>query len=180
MTFRASSIFFAAAAALALVASCMDTAGDGSDEFVAMQRDFSGFPEWPHASLGVVPTMPGHPGGSLTIYINHGQPPAPQPFPTGTIIVKVSDGDDTVAPFILAMAKRGGDYNAEGAIGWEWFELKFDDNAEPVIVWRGEDAPDGECYGCLPGDDPMAEPTSCNDCHGASEQDSVYSRDQLP
>ena len=76
---------------------------------------------------------------------------------------------------IHAMVKRGGNYNADGIPGWEWFDLGLDEEARPVIEWRGEHPPDGECYGCAPGTDPAeaAELGDCNNCH-AGAQDGLH------
>lgn len=62
----------------------------------------------------------------------------------------------------------------------QWEHEALDDDGRPVIVWRGKDPPDGECYGCLPGAESMIEPTSCNACHErAADQDYVYSSQRL-
>lgn len=149
-----------------------DAAAD-ADEFIALQRDFDGFTSWEHESLGYAPQGPGHPAGDRVIYINE-RPTTADELPVGTVIVKTMDTVDE-GLLVLAMVKRGGDYNDDGAQGWEWFELALDDQGRPVIVWRGQDAPDGECYGCLPGTETAIEPTSCNDCHErAADQDYVY------
>ncbi len=42
------------------------------------------------------------------------------------------------------MVKRGGGFNAEGAVGWEWFELTERDDESVAIKWRGVSAPSGE------------------------------------
>lgn len=57
----------------------------------------------------------------------------------------------------FAMVKRSATFNAQGAKGWEWFELTEDDDVV-AIGWRGLGAPDGENY----GGDPAG---SCNGCH---------------
>jgi hypothetical protein len=143
-------------------------------EFIALQHDFEGFARWEHESLGFAETMPGHPGGQRTVYVNERPPAGAEEVPVGTCIVKTMETDD-FGLLVLAMAKRGNGYNEDGAVGWEWFELAIDDAGRPVIVWRGKDPPDGECYGCLPGTESMIEPTSCNDCHEqAADQDYVY------
>ncbi len=151
-----------------------DPSEPAAAEFIALQSDFEGFARWDHESLGFAADSPGHPGGQRTVYINQRPPAAVAGFEVGTILVKTMETDD-FGVLVLAMAKRGGGYNDEGAQGWEWFELTLDDLGRPVIVWRGQDPPDGECYGCLPGVESMIEPTSCNDCHLEVEaQDHVY------
>ena len=80
---------------------------------------------------------------------------------------------------IHAMAKRGADYNTEGAFGWEWFELVLADDGTPVILWRGAEPPVGEQYGQLPGmstDTATTVTGDCNTCHGAAaSNDYVHS-----
>lgn len=143
-------------------------------ELIAFQSDFEGFSRWDHESLGFAEDSPGHPGGQRTVYINALPPGDTDDLPVGTILVKTMETDD-FGVLVLAMVKRGGGYNDDGAQGWEWFELTLDDQGRPVIVWRGKDPPDGECYGCLPGTESMIEPTSCNDCHAeVAAQDFVY------
>ena len=67
------------------------------------------------------------------------------------------------------MVKRGGGYNAQGARGWEWFELAARPDDSLAIVWRGINAPQGEDY----GGDPQG---GCNDCHArAGRNDFVRS-----
>lgn len=59
---------------------------------------------------------------------------------------------------LFAMVKRGGGYNAVGALGWEWFELAERKDGSVAIKWRGLSAPSGESY----GNDPHG---TCNACH---------------
>lgn len=160
--------------ALALAGCETDPDEPPLEEFIALQRDFEGFQDWEQESLGWVQSSPGHLVGQRTVYIEERPRAGDDELPVGTIIVKTMEHYE-YGIFILAMAKRGADYNPDGAVGWEWFELALDDDGRPVIVWRGKDPPDGECYGCLPGAESMIEPTSCNDCHvGAAEQDYVF------
>jgi hypothetical protein len=65
------------------------------------------------------------------------------------------------------MAKRGGDYNARGAQGWEWFELKAQLDGSWTIAWRGITPPEGCGYSGIAGG-------GCNICHtGAIANDYV-------
>ncbi len=157
---------------LLLLAGCLDhdPIPGQQDAFVAMQSDFEGYPSWESVTVAAEDT--GHPDGARTVYVNE-MPEGGDTFPVGTVIVKEIAGGD-----IHAMAKRGGGYNADGAVGWEWFELVLSDGA-PVIKWRGTEAPEGEAYGALPGSEP--EDTGdlvtgdCNTCHGAAvENDYVH------
>jgi hypothetical protein len=93
-----------------------------------------------------------HRSGKRTVYINQLPPTGATSFDTGTIIVKTMQSGE-----VFARVKRGGDYNKNGNLGWEWFELKQVDAAW-VIVWRGITPPAGFCYGGIVGG-------ACNDCH---------------
>jgi hypothetical protein len=66
----------------------------------------------------------------------------------------------------FAMVKRGGDFNSEGARGWEWFELEDVEDGGVLIVWRGVGPPADEGY----GGDPL---TGCNECHTPGNNDCV-------
>jgi hypothetical protein len=59
---------------------------------------------------------------------------------------------------IFASAKRGADFNTDGASGWEWFELLEATDGTVSIKWRGVGPPVGEVYG---GDGQAG----CNACH---------------
>jgi hypothetical protein len=148
-------------------------AGGGSEEmpdagppqFLAFDRDFESFRTWESFHTegpdggGDVHTM-----GPHTEYLSARPPRGSTAFPQGTVIVKVMETSSP--PLIVAMAKRGGDYNDMGAPGWEWFQL--DEN--PVqILWRGLGPPGAGTYG--------GNPSACNVCHlGAQPNDCVASQ----
>jgi hypothetical protein len=98
-----------------------------------------------------------HVAGTRTVYINRKPPAGATEFPVGTIIVKVTDADGK----IFARAKRGGNFNPKGAVGWEWFELLETAQHDVALKWRGVGPPLGETY----GGDPNA---GCNLCHKAA------------
>jgi hypothetical protein len=131
------------------------SADAGTQTFIALDSDFAGFQQWTHFDENSPVTNDAHVSGPRTIYVNKLPPHGSTRFPVGTIIVKtLSDGK------IFAMSKRGGDFNDQGAVGWEWFELVLFRN-EPVISWQGI-APDGtDPYGLTSGG-------SCNACHGTA------------
>jgi hypothetical protein len=163
---------------LALALAGCDSAGEEPTQFIALQHDFAEFTDWEVVFSGDGEEMPGHPAGERTVYQHRPEAPAPSEFAVGTIFVKtiVPPGSDSVV--IHAMSKRTPDWGDAQAPGWEWFELQFDDEARPVIVWRGATPPDGECYGCIPGAEPhTSEGGDCATCHGggASTNDSVWS-----
>lgn len=151
------------------LAGCLDNdalPGSGGS-FVAMQADFAGFDTWPAFDVEQADT--GHVDGARAVYLNVEPADDATTFPVGTIIVKTiawSGGTD-----VHAMAKRGPDYNVDGAFGWEWFELALADDGSPVIQWRGAVPPEGEQYGQLPGmtgDTAATVNGDCNSCHGAA------------
>jgi hypothetical protein len=148
-------------------------AEDASTTFIAFASNFSNFQSWTHyPALGVADGGAGdpvHTDPTLVEYINQRAPSASSPFPVGTIIVKEGSEGDPLTRQFFAMVKRGGDYNATGAIGWEWFELQ--NQADPPnsvsIIWRGFGPHAGEIYG---GD----AKAGCNECHLGAPHDFVF------
>ena len=140
------------------------TGPDGEQEFVAQPADFSGYADWERIDATTHPTNesllgPAHAGNSplfvRAVYRNAVADPAKRAEnPTGTILVKetygfdeqgnpdFSDGGD-----VVAMAKRGGAFNAEHG-GWEWFLLS-PGGAE--ILDRGAGLMGGACNSCHAG-----------------------------
>jgi hypothetical protein len=165
-----------------LLGGCLDhelAPGAGGDSFVAMQTDFVGFQGWGSTAFsGAATSSDGHPAGDRVVYLNAEPAEDAGEFAVGTVIVKTiatpaQEGDEGVD--IHAMVKRGEGYNVDGAPGWEWFELALDDEARPVIVWRGDVPPDGEGYGAL-GETDTALEGDCNGCHEAARSnDFVHS-----
>ena len=120
--------------------------GDGSATFVAQNIDFKGFDTW--QSLSFDNPNPGgatHVAGKRTVFINHLPPPGATAFPVGTIIVKETQQVDPTTRDVIARAKRGGTFNAEGATGWEWWELKNTAEGKVTMLWRGVAPPVGAC-----------------------------------
>ena len=146
--------------------------GTGAGEFVAFASDFDGYRTWAHASV----VTDGGSGGAvhtdtvLVESINRGPVARDSDFPQGTILVKEGTTGEPNTRQAFAMVKRGGDYNAGGAAGWEWFELQnTGDGGENTveILWRGIAPPQGEVYaGKVNGD--------CNTCHVNAPHDGVY------
>lgn len=128
------------------------------DPFVAFAGDFQPFRTWERMFIaGTGLDDPIH-GGDRSIYVNRRPPAGSREFPVGTIIVKhmESPGGQT-----FAMVKRGGGFDPDGAVGWEWFRLVESDGAV-WIAWRGVGPPDGETYGGAAGG-------VCNGCHFAGK-----------
>jgi hypothetical protein len=144
----------------------------GPPSFVAFARDFAGFRSWErHAVRGAMVPIGAAPGPTF-VYVNRRAPAGAHRWPVGTILIKTIE---TGAPHewtIHAMVKRGVPYNARGAIGWEFFELRLPENGgDPVVVWRGPGPPTGHGYAAIgrdAGSDPI--PLVCNDCHAAAWQ----------
>lgn len=132
------------------------------ETFIALQRDFAAFESWPAYDIGQS-QVAGHPEGRHVVYLNRAPDGPSDTFPVGTMIVKTAESGPFTTWLVHAMVKRGGAYNLGGAPGWEWFELKLDEDRVPVLVWRGEAPPNGERYGCLSGD--CSDAPDCNQCH---------------
>ena len=156
-----------------------DSGGSGS--FIALAPDFADFATWPAITLGAMDGTRGHDAGISRIHLRGVVPAPSEPFATGTILVKVTETTPSVVDWeVHAMVKRGGDYNATGAVGWEWFDLALTADGEPVITWRGEgSASDPGSYGGLETDaGPFAQ--TCNGCHGVVDYDDyVFDRAEL-
>lgn len=129
-------------------------------QFVAMTSDFQNFRSWGYLSLGQRPAQGDtHTQGELRVFVNALPPESSEHFPVGTMIVKESLANhrEGQPKQHFAMVKRSATFNAQGAKGWEWFELN-EDGKVVAIAWRGLGAPDGENY----GGDPAG---TCNGCH---------------
>jgi hypothetical protein len=147
--------------ALLLAAACGSSTSDApAEHFVPLQRDFAGYRQWRAYDLGVETADSVHAAGRRTVHLNLLPPSESTAFPSGTILVKTIEATDGTATNIFAMAKRGGSYNSQGAVGWEWFELQDGSDGTALIVWRGITPPTGEGYG---GD---VVGGACNTCHG--------------
>ncbi len=129
--------------------------------FLAFPPTFADFRKWPsfHSDGPAKGTFPDDVLGPRTQYINHVPPHGSKRFPVGTVIVEVRESGLFQ---IFAGVKRGGGYNATGALDWEWFELKEAADGGVTVIWRGVGPPLGEVYG--------GDPTGgCNSCHSGFE-----------
>lgn len=135
------------------------------DVFIAFQTTFDGYETWHSKQVeGHIQGIT-HLSGPRTVFIKELPPAGATEFPVGTVIAKeMNDGSQQV----FAMVKRGGGYNASGALNWEWFELKRVEGGTVRIVWRGVGPPAGEKY----AGDPNG---ACNGCHASQENDFVRS-----
>jgi hypothetical protein len=127
---------------------------------IALASDFQSYETWESVVLPAVDGGTAHSSEARTVFIKQRPPAGSTEFPVGTLIVKQMQFNT------LAMGKRGGSYNANGAKGWEWFDLERHSSGAVVIAWRGLGPPLGEAYG--------KSSATCNDCHGSNgENDSV-------
>lgn len=159
---------------LGLVSAMACSAGsDGGGEasagaFLAFASDFAGYQHWQHVgpeSSSVAGSV--HARGPMTVYWNQNPEHQSESFALGTIIVKEASTDSGTSQ-TFAMVKRGANFNATGATGWEWFELQPNTATSVTILWRGVGPPTGESYG--------GDPTTCNNCHAqAAANDFVWS-----
>jgi hypothetical protein len=192
-----SSLPLAIAVVLA-VAAGLGAAGCGKeppppDEFLAFASNFNGFRDWPLSWPAMPsPDLPPVPGGDgvdagagaadggaadggavhrlpLTVYLNMAPPHGSTTFPLGTIIVKETNEADITQRQVFAMVKRGADFNASGAVDWEWFDLTNLSDGTEFVSWHG--------YGPLGSADTYGgNPHVCNDCHKiAVSNDYVWS-----
>ncbi len=137
-----------------------DNSTDPADEFIASEADFDGWQNWTAVGFNKGPADnlgQAHAGNDENatrwIYMKDmGDMPEGGEYPQGTIIVKeVLDADGSQIG-LVAMVKRGGDFNSQYG-GWEWF------------AWDG-----GEMNR---GADLMNN--ACNNCHAAAAVDHVFS-----
>lgn len=138
--------------------------------FIAMLDDLIVYEKWERFDRGLDRVPPTH-DGQTRIYVDRLPAPGASEFEVGTRIVRVEERSD--GPWeIHAMVKRGGGFNAEGARGWEFFELTLDEGGGANMVWRGLGPPSGDGYVAPEGGHLL----DCNHCHAAAEwNDSVLS-----
>ncbi len=137
--------------------------------FMAEDSDFAGWQGW---FGGILPNdvLDGnvYPPGTRWGYVNHRVPPGTTAYPPGTVLIKLieSPKDDPTLWHAFGFSKRGGDYNAAGAVGWEFLELRLDAAGTPHITDRGlapaNDGFDMDTLSYTPG----GAAGSCNICHG--------------
>lgn len=139
-------------------------------EFIAVERDFADFEaSWTRFDRGPGFTLVPHPEGHSFVYLDELPPAGSTSFPLGTRIVRVTETPEPPETWeVHAMVKRGGGFNADGASGWEFFELVLepqpDGSRVPRVKWRGTGPPDGDGYTPPDGG---TEVLGCNHCHGA-------------
>lgn len=150
----------------AVAGACHPSPPCDGHEFVAFASDFASFERWIRVEVGAPDPRLGV--GPRTVYLNEAPPRGATAFPRCTMLVKASPVGDDPLGFLVGRAKRGGGYNATGAVGWEWFDLDADADAEPAIAWRGPSPPAGRGYDCALGEDESDTLGDCNTCHAAA------------
>ena len=156
-----------------VVATATDPTPTGAASFVPFAQHFAGFHAWPSTpGTSRRPTTGFHVTGASRVYYNRPPNRASGSFPVGTVIVKETLEPDPRDRSIFALVKRGGDYGASGARGWEWFELQNVCGTDaPSIGWRGLGPPAGETYG--------GDPDGCATCHSVAAENDFVMTDGL-
>lgn len=162
---------FVLALALASAACAVDASPSPAPQtFIAFGDSFADYRSWPSFEI-TVDAAPGndHLVGPRRVFYNQLPPAGAAGFPVGTILVKESGDGPLPTRHVFAMVKRGGGFNASGAVDWEWFELVHDTSGHVIMMWRGEGPPNGDAYGA-------GTTGGCNSCHGgAPKTDYVFS-----
>jgi hypothetical protein len=155
--------------------SCDGTPQEGV--FIALQRDFESFRTWKKFSFGDAP-IEGHPTGQRYGFVKEVLQPGQKAYPVGDIIVKTIETPPSPSPSpwpspvpeqnwdLFAMAKRGGNFNVDGAKNWEYFTLRINPDGVPVILARGIDASDVPGSGGHGYIGANGNIIRCNGCHG--------------
>jgi hypothetical protein len=145
--------------AVTLVMGALACAGCGAPEptsFIALERDFADYASWESTTFETTAfegTEVPHDASVRRVFLSARPPAGATRWPPGTLLVK------ELPDVTLAMARRGGGFNAAG-LGWEWFELARDDAGAVRIKWRGLGAPLGSEYG--------KSGNTCNVCHASA------------
>lgn len=130
---------------------------------------FVGLSHWTMFDRGPDPVHLDDPTGHASVYIDHLPPQGSTTFPVGTRIVRImGEGGDPTLWEAHGLVKVGGDFNADGAAGWEYYGLAMTRDAHGDLVattrWHGVGPPDGDGYAHLDAGPVLG----CNHCHGAA------------
>jgi hypothetical protein len=132
--------------------------------------EFVGVSHWTQFDRGTDPAHLDDPSmGRSTVFIDRLPPHGATTFPVGTHILRImGDPDDPSTWDAHGLVKVGGDFNAEGAMGWEYYGLDMSRDANGDLLahtrWHGVGSPDGDGY-AHPDSGPIL---GCNHCHGAA------------
>jgi hypothetical protein len=154
-------IFACGLVALGTFTACSSSSDSGSGtctQVPIFNSSFAGYHSWSSDSFeGAAIASSPHTSGPRREYINEKPAHGSTSFPVGTIIVKEIGAPPASQDSVFAMVKVGCDYNSQGAVNWEWFELQVDTQNNASILWSGSAPPPGMTYG--------GTQSSCNDCH---------------
>jgi hypothetical protein len=125
--------------------------------------DFRGFDTWTRTELPTVDVYP------HAIYSNPLADQGP-PYALGTAFVRAEETGPIAAWLLHGIVRRGGDFNAGLASGWEFFGIFVDENSEAQLIWRGEHPPLGAGYfvddtGVADAGPNGLPEGDCNGCH---------------
>lgn len=152
-----------------VITGCSDDEGTTNPpaEFTATDADFASYASWTRVAGPIIGPDPSglegnaHLGNDSTkkreVFVNNASATrgSNNQWPNGTIFAKrISDTSGTPL-FTIAMAKRGGSFNAKHK-GWEWFLINPTTGA---IQQRGDSLVGG-----------------CNGCHEFATNDYVFSK----
>jgi hypothetical protein len=163
------------ACSLAGVAACSSGSSGSAGtctQVPVYNASFASYESWTAFAFtgAAIPGSP-HTSGPRRIYLNQKPPHGATEFPVGTIIVKEIGAPPASGDSVFAMVKVGCDYNSDGAVNWEWFELQVDATNAASILWSGSEPPPGQSY--------SGDPTACNDCHGDAKQNDYVESPEL-
>lgn len=151
------------AVALALVAMLVSCGHDAPPERVPSIDDFAGFQSWTRTELPMTDVYP---------HAIYSSPLADQgePWALGAAFVRAEESGPPAAWLLHGIVRRGGDFNAGLASGWEFFGLFVDESGDTRLIWRGEHPPLGAGYVVEDTDVPDVGPNGlpegdCNGCH---------------
>ncbi|MBZ0116873.1 MAG: hypothetical protein K8H88_07760 [Sandaracinaceae bacterium] len=156
-----------------LSACAFDTAPPARPS-IALANDFHGFRDWIRVQLPEQALTEGHASSPARFtYLDRPAPPPGEPFEDGSILVKTVEEGDPAEWEIHAMVQRGGNYNSDGAAGWEFFALTFDARGELFIAWRGTGDERAAYLDPVTG-----QRRACTTCHGlVPDRDYVFERE---
>ena len=145
-----------------------------------VDHQFDDFETWPSFDRGVSLVPPDHLEGVSRVYLESFPDRGASAFPVGTRIVRVTSTAEDPSTWVAhAMVKVGGDFNALGAAGWEYYGLTLTRSEAgalvPRVLWHGEgptmnsgyaDADGGVIFGC-------------NTCHASATYNDSVLGDEL-
>ena len=142
------------------------------EPFISFTRDFEDLDAWSTAELGG-PDNEAHAAGGQLFSRALGLD-ADGGLCAGSMLVRSQPAVADSPASLHGMVKRGGGFNADGAVGWEWFGLGRSEAGAPVVLWRGEEAPSDVGY----NNGVELVEANCNACHAAgAEHDHLMSEE---